>query len=104
MRKSGLKIVPQNNSESQALSMLGIDIGDLLQSVGNRIGRELALKLNDIDDDNEFWNRLAKKWKGLGMGELIITDTEILKSQCVMEMHVVGIQKKMEFFVYLMKE
>ena len=74
MRKSGLKIVPQNNSGSQALSMLGIDIGDLLQSVGNRIGRELALKLNDIDDDNEFWNRLAKKWKGLGMGELIIAD------------------------------
>jgi sugar-specific transcriptional regulator TrmB/predicted hydrocarbon binding protein len=74
MRQSGLKIIPQNNPESQALSMLGIDIGDLLQSVGNRIGRELALKLNDIDDDNEFWNRLAKKWKGLGMGELIITD------------------------------
>tara|TARA_B110000211_G_scaffold228624_1_gene285127 strand:- start:42 stop:1133 length:1092 start_codon:yes stop_codon:yes gene_type:complete len=74
IRQSGLKIIPQDNPESQALSMLGIDVGDLLQSVGNRIGRELALKLNDIDDDNEFWNRLAKKWKGLGMGELIITD------------------------------
>ena len=83
MRENGLKLIPQGNSESQALSMLGIDVGDLLQSVGNRIGRELALKLNDIEDDSEFWNRLAKKWKGLGMGELIITDAENLKIKVV---------------------
>jgi sugar-specific transcriptional regulator TrmB/predicted hydrocarbon binding protein len=77
--KNNLNLISQGNTESQALSMLGIDVGDLLQSVGKRIGRELAMKINDIEDDNEFWERLAKQWKSLGMGELIISDSEASK-------------------------
>jgi len=79
LRNSGQKLSSQGNPESQALSMLGIDVGDLLQSVGKRIGRELAMKINDVEDDNEFWDRLAKQWKGLGMGELIISDDNVSK-------------------------
>ena len=79
IRKDGLNLISQGDTESQALSMLGIDVGDLLQSVGNRIGRELAMKINDIEDDNEFWERLAKQWKNLGMGELIVSDGEASK-------------------------
>jgi predicted hydrocarbon binding protein/sugar-specific transcriptional regulator TrmB len=79
LRKDGISLISQGNSESQALSMLGIDVGDLLQSVGKRIGRELAMKINDIEDDNEFWSRLSKQWKDLGMGELIISDSETSK-------------------------
>jgi predicted hydrocarbon binding protein len=37
------------------------------------------MKINDIEDDNEFWDRLAKQWKSLGMGELIISDSEASK-------------------------
>jgi predicted hydrocarbon binding protein len=79
LRKDGISLISQGNSESQALSMLGIDVGDLLQSVGKRIGRELAMKINDIEDDNEFWSRLSKQWKDLGMGELIISDSDASK-------------------------
>lgn len=65
-----LQLIGQVSPETQALSMLGIDVGDLLRSVGTRIGRELALKLSDIKDDDEFWQHLGKKWQDLGMGEL----------------------------------
>ena len=79
IRKNGLNLISKGDTESQALSMLGIDVGDLLQSVANRIGRELAMKINDIEDDNEFWEHLAKQWKNLGMGELIVSDSDASK-------------------------
>jgi len=79
LKNTGQEPINPDNVEAQALSMLGIDVGDLLQSVGNRIGRELAMKINDIEDDNEFWERLAKQWKNLGMGELIVSDGEASK-------------------------
>jgi predicted hydrocarbon binding protein len=55
-----------------SLSELGIDMGEILRSVGQRIGRELALELREEVEDKAFWNRLIDQWKTLGMGELEI--------------------------------
>lgn len=55
-----------------SLSELGIDMSDILRSVGQRIGRELALELREEVEDKAFWNRLIDQWKTLGMGELEI--------------------------------
>ncbi len=55
-----------------SLSELGIDMSEILRSVGQRIGRELALELREEVEDEAFWNRLIIQWKNLGMGELEI--------------------------------
>ena len=33
-------------------------MSDILRTVGQRIGQELALELRDETDDKEFWNKL----------------------------------------------
>tara|TARA_X000001036_G_scaffold279634_1_gene259745 strand:+ start:104 stop:1459 length:1356 start_codon:yes stop_codon:yes gene_type:complete len=55
-----------------SLRELGIDMSEILRSVGQRIGRELALELREEVEDEAFWNRLIIQWKNLGMGELEI--------------------------------
>lgn len=55
-----------------SLNELGIDMGEILRSVGQRIGRELALELREEVKDDAFWKRLIVHWKELGMGELEI--------------------------------
>jgi predicted hydrocarbon binding protein len=55
-----------------SLSELGIDMSEILRSVGQRIGRELALELREEVEDDAFWKRLIIHWKELGMGELEI--------------------------------
>ena len=45
-------------------------MSDILRTVGQRIGQELALELRDETDDKEFWNKLTKQWSDLGMGEI----------------------------------
>ncbi|MDG1546211.1 MAG: helix-turn-helix domain-containing protein [Candidatus Poseidoniaceae archaeon] len=79
LKNTGQEPINPDNVEAQALSMLGIDVGDLLHSVGKRIGREIAMKINDTEDDNEFWDRLATQWESMGMGKLIISDDEASK-------------------------
>ena len=45
-------------------------MSDILRTVGQRIGQELALELRDETDDKEVWNKLTKQWSDLGMGEI----------------------------------
>lgn len=55
-----------------ALGELGVNMTVILRSVGQRIGRELALELRNEVTDESFWKKLGKQWANLGMGELII--------------------------------
>lgn len=55
-----------------ALGELGVNMTVILRSVGQRIGRELALELRNEVTDESFWKKLGKQWSNLGMGELII--------------------------------
>jgi len=49
---------------------LGIDIGNLLRQVGNRIGHELAFSLQSLDEDMDFLNEIMDWWEYAGLGEL----------------------------------
>ncbi|MBT4065834.1 MAG: hypothetical protein HOE76_01265 [Euryarchaeota archaeon] len=55
-----------------SLGELGVNMNEILRSVGQRIGRELALELRDEVDDGDFWKKLKIQWANLGMGELVI--------------------------------
>ncbi len=55
-----------------SLRELGVDMSDILRSVGHRIGQELALEYRNEDNDEKFWYSLAHKWEKLGMGKLEI--------------------------------
>mgnify|MGYP006094769253 CR=1 FL=1 len=52
------------------LKILGIDIGNLLRQVGNRIGQELAFSLQSLDGDVDFLNEIMDWWEYAGLGEL----------------------------------
>ena len=52
------------------LRILGIDIGNLLRQVGNRIGHELAFSLQSLDEDVSFLNEIMDWWEYAGLGEL----------------------------------
>ena len=52
------------------LRILGIDIGNLLRQVGNRIGQELAFSLQSLDEDVDFLNEIMDWWEYAGLGEL----------------------------------
>ncbi len=51
---------------------LGIDTSEVFRSVGRRIGEEIAIELQDVADDDEFWADLSQQWHELGMGELVV--------------------------------
>ena len=55
-----------------SLGQLGVDMSQIIRTIGQRIGRELALELREEIDDEKFWKELGKHWEKLGMGELII--------------------------------
>ena len=55
-----------------SLGQLGVDMSVILRTIGQRIGRELALELREEVDDDGFWNKLSLQWEKLGMGEMII--------------------------------
>ena len=71
LRKAGEPVPTLENPQADALSMLGIDLNEVLSGVGTRIGQELASKWNDVESDDEFWNHLQKEWSQLGMGEIV---------------------------------
>ncbi|MGY8701840.1 MAG: TrmB family transcriptional regulator [Candidatus Poseidoniales archaeon] len=52
------------------LRILGIDIGNLLRQVGNRVGQELAFSLQSLDEDVNFLNEIMDWWEYAGLGEL----------------------------------
>ena len=70
LRKNGQELKLQENFETDTLSALGIDSSLLFDHIGNRIGQELAVKLQHIEDDNTFWNTIIDEWKDMGMGEI----------------------------------
>ena len=49
---------------------MGINTNQLFQDVGFRIGQELAVKLQHIDNDETFWSNIKTEWQDLGMGDL----------------------------------
>ena len=51
---------------------LGIDTSEVFRSVGRRIGEEIAIELQDVTDDDEFWADLSQQWQELRMGELVV--------------------------------
>ena len=71
LRRSGDPIPVQENPQAAALSMLGIDLNDVLGGVGIRIGQELANKWSSVEDDEQFWTHLTEEWRELGMGEIV---------------------------------
>ncbi|HIG19611.1 MAG: hypothetical protein CXT67_02640 [Methanobacteriota archaeon] len=55
------------------LELLGIDISDLMRTVGRRIGEEIVTNTKDATQtDTEFWDYLSKEWAEMGMGEMEI--------------------------------
>jgi len=55
-----------------SLGQLGVDMSEILRTVGQRIGQELALELRDEVTDEKFWKKLSIQWRNLGMGDLEI--------------------------------
>ncbi len=70
LRKNGQELKLRENFETDTLSALGIDSTLLFDHIGNRIGQELAVKLQHIRDDKTFWNTIIEEWKDMGMGEI----------------------------------
>jgi predicted hydrocarbon binding protein len=64
--------IPTMGISAVALSDLGVDMAEIMRTVGQRIGRELALELREEVDDKSFWKKLATQWEKLGMGNLEI--------------------------------
>lgn len=71
LRRSGEPMPTQENPQAAALSMLGIDLNEVLGGVGIRIGQELANKWNSVENDQQFWTHLTEEWRELGMGEIV---------------------------------
>ena len=70
LRKNGQEIKLTESLETETLSALGIDSSLLFEHIGKRIGQELAVKLQHIEDDKLFWNTIIDEWKDMGMGEI----------------------------------
>jgi len=55
------------------LELLGIDVSDLMRTVGRRIGEEIVTNTkNTTQTDQEFWDHLRKEWAEMGMGDMEI--------------------------------
>ena len=72
LRKNGSEIKFGTELESESLSALGIDSTILFEHIGGRIGQELAVKMQHIDDDSVFWETISREWNEMGMGEIKI--------------------------------
>ena len=70
LTKGGIPVNDDNIPQSNTLSALGINTNQLFQDVGIRIGQELAVKLQHIDDDKIFWANIKTEWEDLGMGQI----------------------------------
>tara|TARA_B100000927_G_scaffold154291_1_gene124331 strand:- start:3241 stop:4584 length:1344 start_codon:yes stop_codon:yes gene_type:complete len=70
LTKGGQIVNDQNIPQSNTLTALGINTNQLFQDVGFRIGQELAVKLQNINDDEIFWSNIQSEWLDLGMGEI----------------------------------
>ena len=70
LTKGGEEMILQNNSGPTTLSALGINTNQLFQDVGERIGQELAVKLQNVEDDQKFWLKIKSEWGELGMGNI----------------------------------
>ena len=68
LRKSG-------QSPMSPLGQLGIDVGEVVRSIGVRVGEELALHLSDIEDDASFRSHLQRAWTDLDRGEILLEGT-----------------------------
>ena len=60
------------SNESITFDALGIDTNEILKTIGLRIGQEIAIEFEGIDDDEIFWDELSELWRSLGMGELFV--------------------------------
>lgn len=55
------------------LELLGIDVSDLMRTVGRRIGGEIVTNTKDATQtDEEFWKYLRNEWAEMGMGRMEI--------------------------------
>ena len=70
LTKDGEIINTQSIPQSNTLTALGINTNQLFHDVGFRIGQELAVKLQNITDDEVFWNNIKSEWLDLGMGNI----------------------------------
>ena len=52
------------------ISSFGINLSDILNQVGMRIGEELSFSLRSIEGDIEFLNEMMDWWEHAGLGEL----------------------------------
>jgi sugar-specific transcriptional regulator TrmB/predicted hydrocarbon binding protein len=68
LRKSGAAVV-------SPLGHFGVDVGNVVRSIGVRVGEELALHLGDIEDDDAFRTHLQRTWTELGRGEILLEGT-----------------------------
>ena len=69
--KDGKPVLTQLNQQEEAFARLGIDLDEVLNGVGQRIGQELASKWKGVESHDEFWTHLANEWSQLGMGEIV---------------------------------
>ena len=69
--KDGKPVLTQLNQQEDAFARLGIDLDEVLNGVGQRIGQELASKWKGVESHDEFWTHLANEWSQLGMGEIV---------------------------------
>ena len=70
LRKGGEP--PIYSSESITFNALGIDTNEILKTIGVRIGQEIAIEFEGIDNDEIFWEELSELWESLGMGRLSV--------------------------------
>ena len=70
LTKNGQIVNNQSIPQSNTLTALGINTNQLFHDVGFRIGQELAVKLQNVTDDEVFWNNIKSEWLDLGMGEI----------------------------------
>jgi len=70
LTKNGEPVAFDTEHQSSTLTALGINTNKLFQDVGMRIGQELAVKLQHIEDDKVFWLNIKSEWNDLGLGEI----------------------------------
>lgn len=69
LRHGEKEIAPQHRLPE--FELLGIDISDLMRSVGRRIGEEISAEISSSTETNsEFWDYLSEEWATMGMGRM----------------------------------
>ncbi len=70
LSRDGNEITLQDGSAPNPLTALGINTNQLFQDVGARIGQELAVRLQNVEDEDKFWMNIKSEWADLGMGNI----------------------------------